>query len=130
MNNELDPKVDETAKVLKTMLDGILATADTEREKTESYKGLFSEPGLDTLLRKANDDIIRTVIDTSHVLKKKHGYAKVNDKAYYMLLALPFLANKLRKHIEATEGSSCCVDKTYFILGKALEAALADNTNN
>lgn len=126
----LEGAADDSTQALTDIMGGILRAADEERKKSESYKGLFTEDTLDGLMRALDRKMIDSVLSATAVLKEKYGYEHVGDDAFYILLAMPFLANKLEKYIEKTEGSACCVDKTYFLLGSLVKAALEADPRN
>ena len=110
---------------LKDLVGGIVAAADLERSQSEAYKTLFTHvDGLEQLTRELNNIMTDSVLNASKVLKDKLGYDSVPDEAYFMLLALPFLKKSTEKHIRATQGMSCCVDKTYWHLANELRKLL------
>lgn len=109
---------------VKQVLDGILALAEAEREKSESYKDLFAHDDIEPLLRDAEHRMSTIALDVCRVLEKKHGYKRVGNEAYALLLALPYLEGNLTKHIQATEGHACSVDKSFYLLAHRLRTLL------
>lgn len=125
-NKPKDDKAErESAEALGGIFSGIIAAADKERKASESYKDLFTtSETLDGLLRALELKMTDHVLNATTILKEKYGYDRTPDEAFMLLLALPFLANRLENYIEKTEGSACCVDKTYYVLAKNLRSAL------
>lgn len=118
-------------KELKTILDGIVAAADKEREQSEPYKDLFkSSDDLESLIYHLSHKMTTHVLNASKVLKDKFGYDKVPDEAFYFLLAVPFLDNSLKKHVVSTQGSSVSSDKVRYHLAKELRTKLAQPLTN
>jgi len=126
MKDKADGKAEEfSAEALKSLMEGIIGVAEKERKASASYKLLFKRSNsMEGLLRNLEDEMTGHALNATTVLKEKYGYEKVSDEAYILLLALPFLEYNLVRYIQKTEGPSCCVDKAYYILEKAITQAL------
>ena len=121
-NQPLNEK--DFAKGLGQLLNSLVDVANDEREKSQSYKDMFDtgKEGHEGLLRNLQSKMTDNVLDACHVLEKKHG--RLGNEVFYFLMALPYLENKLVNHIQKTEGSSCSVDKAYYILSESLQKLL------
>ena len=107
------------------MIGSILELADKERKASEPYKNLFKKTEgkpLPIFLSEVEREMTGKVLDAIAILEERG--IKVNNEAYYFLLALPLTAHVLEKHIQKTEGSACCVDKTYHLLEKEFNKLL------
>jgi len=126
MSNEL--KI--TAETLKEVMDGILSSAEKERESSQPYKDMF-EAGdhLEGLLRHVEMSCSSVMLDACSVLEKRRG-VRVSHEIMGFLLLVPWLAMKIEKEISAKEGICCCVDKTYYLLAKELERLCAASSKS
>lgn len=120
------PNVEQAAADdLKNVLGALIGAADSERESDKKYQDLFKgSADLESLLRNTELAMTDAVLNATKVLKDKLGYERVPDEAFMLLLALPFLANRLEHYIEKSQGPACCVDKAYYHLAENLKAAL------
>ena len=102
---------------LESVVDAIVKEADKEREESEPYKELFGEHGesIEGLLRKTEHEMTKIVLNMCHVLKEKYK-CRVPDELFNIVLALPFVTNRLEKDIRDKEGMTYCVDKSYRLL--------------
>lgn len=107
-------------EALAAVLGGMLKASELEREKTEPYKEMFKAGSSYTgLLRELKSKGMRPTLDAAKVLQDMG--AEISDDLFEFLIALPYLAYKLQRHIDATEGMCCCADKTFFLLSAHLK---------
>jgi len=113
-------------EVIKTILD----KADEERKNSDSYKHLFeASDGLSSFISNLEDEIDRVVLDGCAVLENKFGVKNIRPELFNMLLGIALFSSILEKKIIATEGSSCCVDKTHFILAEVMRKIIVEQNN-
>lgn len=117
---------------LDNVLGGILAAADKERQASQSYKDLFEgSADVESLLRQTDRNMTRAVLDATKVLDVKFGYSEMpndkRDEIFWLLMALPFLIRQTTKHIEKTQGMSCCVDKAYYHVANQIKEILGSS---
>lgn len=119
--------IEVTQEALTSVLQGMVNAHKTEREKSNPFKAMF-QPGssFTDLLREVKSTGMKGVLDASAVLKQRYG-AYISHPVFEFLLATPFLAYKLQRHIENTDGASCSVDKTYFLLSEELKRLIEAN---
>ena len=114
MNKELNENT------LGEMLEAMASAFTEERKKEKPYKELFKAGSTYTgLLRDLELKMSRHVLDACDVYEVRHG-VKINNNQYYLLLALPLLAEIAEMDARKNEGSACCVDKAYFLLSEQL----------
>ncbi len=109
-------------KPIKEIIDGLADLFTKERKESEPYKDMFSAvtgENYEGLLRKVESRIMEAVLDACIVIESKTGKSAGNE-VYEFLLALGYSARELENKIKQAEGTSCCVDKTYYILNKKL----------
>jgi hypothetical protein len=112
-------------ETLEKVIGGILDIADKERKASDSYKNLFEKSdGLQGFISHLENEIVSIVLDGATVLQQKFGYKNINNDTYHFLLSLGLANNLLENKITKEEGTSCCVDKTHFILAKILRDKL------
>lgn len=113
-------------EALKDVIDGIIALADKERKESEPYKNLFKKMNgvsLPVSLEAVTDEMTSAALNASAAFRNQG--IKLNNEAWRFLLALPITAHLLEKHIKETEGSACCVDKTWHLLGRQFQELIA-----
>lgn len=100
-------------QALAEVIGGLLARADAEREKSESYKNLWdaSENNLRSLLSEAHHQMMEPIMSVCKVIEEKFE-VRISDKLYDLIKLLPVAMSELREHITEKEGHSCCADKT------------------
>lgn len=114
-------------EAIAAVLNGMVAAFEGEREQSEPFKEMFKAGSTFTgLLRHLESVGMGAALDASTVLEQKHG-VWVSRPVLEFLLALPYLSYKLEKHIERTEGVSCCVDKSFFLLSEELKRLIQAN---
>ena len=119
--------VEVTTKALGTVLNGLVESFRAEREKSEPFKELFKAGSTFTgLLRQLEMQGMGSTLDAMEVLKQRHG-VWVSHPVMDFLLAVPYLSHTLERHIRETAGSSCCVDKTIFLLSEELKRLIEAN---
>lgn len=121
-------------KVLADLLGGLAQAADREREASDSYKGLFKGSlDVESLLRSLDFKMTDHVLNATKILGEKYGYNELSrekkDEIFWLLMALPFLIRQTTKHIERTQGSSCCVDKAYYHVAEQIQEILRKETS-
>lgn len=105
---------------LISVLDDIVRLADQKRKDSDGYKAMFQKAeGLDfrNLLRHLHSEMLSPVLDSSTVIQTITG-KKITNDVYFILSSLLPLERLIENHISDSEGSSCCVDKTYFLLNE------------
>lgn len=125
---------EELNNALAEVMGGILVKAEQERKLSKPYIDLFkSADGTNfiSLLGKTELRMTEAVLDTISVIKATIG-KEVNDDAFALLMALPYIALTLTKDISLNEGHSCCVDKVYYLLDRLLKEkmGIADGSND
>jgi hypothetical protein len=123
MEEEMED-IELTEQTLKEVLEGMVSAFNSESEKTDSFKSLFREGSAYTgLLRELDNQTMKSVLNACRVLEKKE--IKITKELFNFLLALPFLSHNLEKHIRETDGSCCCVDKSFYLLSEQLKKLIA-----
>ena len=123
------PKV--TTDALKQVMTSLVDMANSEREKSDSYKDMFKKTdgvNFEGLLRDAEFRMLEIVLNVCQVIETKTGVTGVDRELWNVLLALPFVEAQLEKDISAKEGSCCCVDKAYYLLNEFVKSHLKDKT--
>ena len=116
-----------TTEALATVLRGLADAFQAEREQTEPFKEMFKAGSTFTgLLRHLEMVGTGAALDACSVLEQKHG-TFCSRPVLDFLLALPYLANRLERQIEAEAGSCCCTDKTFFLLSEELKRLIEAN---
>lgn len=114
----MEKSLDNAEISIKQVISQLVEQASIERQKTDSYKTMFTIGSSYTdVLRMLEFNMIGGVLDATEVLKKKHN-RPVNKDQFNFLLALPYLVHQLEKEICDKEGISCSVDKVYFLLSE------------
>jgi hypothetical protein len=111
-----------TEESLKQVMQGILEVANKEREESQPYKDLFGltkENSITGALRDVEHKMTSLALDICHILETKYDIKVTNEK-FGLLLALPFVLDRLEKDISAKEGHMCCVDKAFHLVNKIL----------
>lgn len=105
------------ADVMKSMV----AAFEKEREKSDAFKDMFAAGGsFSGLLRQVNHTCMSGVLDATQVLRGRHG-VQCTKEALEFMLAVPYLAYKLKHEIEERDGMCCCVDKAFYLLSEELK---------
>ena len=110
-------------KDLVNIMNALAGKWADEAKDRESYKELFKAfEGNDfrSLLRDLEFKMEGLVLEAMQVIEDKIG-TPPNRTVFDVLLALPFLSNKLERSISEANGSACCVDKAFHTLAKVLE---------
>lgn len=122
-SSEPDTNVDKkiSQEALSNLLTTLAESFQKERQKSEPYKEMFKAGSTYTgLLRQLELPGESAALDACDVVERRFK-KKGNNNLYEFLLAVPYLAYKLRKQIEKEEGSACCVDKAFFILSEHMK---------
>ena len=119
----MEKELDENT--LRDMMTTLADAYTKERQRKEPYKELFKAGSTHTgLLRELKSKMMTHVLDACNIYEERLGM-KINKNQYYVLMALPLLAEIAEQDARRNEGASCCVDKAYFMLSEQLKA-LAD----
>ena len=118
-------KIKKVGKVteagLKSVMEGILEMADKERQADPKYIEMFKKgTSFGGLISEVEHQMEGPALDACDVLKKKFG-VKCTNEVYNFILSIPLLSSLLEKKIMNMEGSTCCVDKTHYIMSAVLE---------
>jgi len=102
----------EFGNSLETVFSALAKRFEEESSQTEPWKNLFkaSDQGLKGILSEADMQMMRVVLNTTDVIKKKFGI-RMSNKLYNLIKALPFVMNRLKDTIREQQGLSCCADK-------------------
>lgn len=103
---------DTFTKSLETVMNSLLEQAKIARQNEDTYKDMFeaSKYGLRGLLDKLDHEMTSLVLDAVQVINDKTG-KNVDNETFYLMMALPFLRDKLERDIQQKEGHVCSVDK-------------------
>ena len=117
---------EDIKKALVGVMDGLVSAYDEERKVDPEWKKLFAKTeGLNfkSLLREVEHQMLTIALDTYSLIEAECAKVGKNPhkEAYNIITALPYLARQLEKHATKTEYSACCVDKSFYILNKALQ---------
>lgn len=107
---------------IKEVLDTFLAKIELERRADPEYQDLFKkvqEHG--RFLREMQHRMSKVVLDGCSAIKQDNNLNHVGNDIYSFFLALPLLTYILEKQIISQDGTSCCVDKVYYILSNMLK---------
>jgi hypothetical protein len=111
--------------IIKEVIENMLKGIEEERQKDPVYKDMFKKSSdFGGLLHETENRMVSPILDACQILKDKFGINKIDNETYMFLLSLPILEHLIQKKIEETEGSCCCVDKTYILLSKLLKKKL------
>ena len=111
----------EMQSVLAEVLDSMVSAFEKERAQTDAYKTMFSGGGSFTgLLRQVNHSCMSGVLDGTQVLRGRYDVECTQEVMEFML-AVPYLAYKLKREIEDRDGMCCCVDMVFFLLSEELK---------
>lgn len=111
----------DVQSALAEVLNSMVEAFEKEREQDESFKKMFTAgKSFSGLLRQVNHTCMSGVLDGMQVLRGRHGVQCTHEVMEFML-AVPYLAYKLKREIEAREGMCCCVDKTFYLLSEELK---------
>ena len=106
---------------LAEVMEAMVIAFEKEREQSDAFKTMFASGGsFAGLLRQVNQTCMSGVLDGMQVMRGRYG-VDCTDKVMEFLLAVPYLAYKLRYKIEERDGMCCCVDKTFFLLSEELK---------
>jgi len=108
--------------VLKDVINSIVDSFADDVRNTDSYKELFEKlDGNDyrALLRDLECKMESLALDAVQAIEDKFG-KNITREQMDILYGLPLLSHRLEKLILKEHGSSCCVDKTFLILAKAM----------
>lgn len=118
-----EPSMDSLA----SLLGGLVAAFQAEREKDTAFKDLFGVgSSFSGLLRALEGLGMTATLDACTVLEKRHG-VWISDPVLDFLLAVPFLARRLEKQIQDASGPSCCADKAFALLSEELQRLIEAN---
>lgn len=113
--------MDNNTKILGELINNIVDIADKERLESEPYKDLFTKSDTaEGLLRNMDDEMTKIILNGCTVLKQKFGLEKIGNEKFHILQALPFVLSTIEKDIRDKEGSSCCVDKAFYLISKKM----------
>jgi hypothetical protein len=122
MKKNRKTKVEISDSILKETITSIFEVIQKERKEDPEYRDLFKKSiSGDSLLSEMNFKMEGIVLNGCEILTEKFGYKKINDNLYCFLLALPLINHLLENRIIESEGPACCVDKTSYLLAKALQ---------
>lgn len=111
----------EVTSALAEVLETMVAAFEKEREQSVAFKKMFAGGGSFTsLLRQVNHSCISGVLDGMQVMRGRYDVQCTKEVMEFML-AVPYLAYKLKHEIEERDGMCCCVDKTFFLLSEELK---------
>ena len=108
---------DKIVEALKSVMNGLLESANKKRRESNGYKDLFEVTGqnCEGLLRALELKISMLVWDAVTVIEDKFKI-KLDRAQFNVLQALPFIESELSNYISKTEGAACSVDKAYYLL--------------
>ena len=115
---ELEPNA------LKKVIDNLMDVFEKERKADPEYKDMFKNAKtyssfLSNVIFKLNEHNL----DACAVLEKKFN-VHISEEVYRFVLSLPLLDHLIEKEITKTEGITCCVDKTHYLLSNMLETLI------
>lgn len=107
--------------VLADVMKSMVAAFEKEREQADAFKTMFSAGGsFSGLLRQMNRTCMSGVLDGLQVLRGRYEVQCTQEVMEFML-AVPYLAHKLKREIEERDGMCCCVDKVFYLLSEELK---------
>lgn len=111
----------ESQASLAEVMEAMVTAFEKEREQSDAFKTMFASGGsFAGLLRQVSHTCMSGVLDGMQVMRGRYG-VDCTDQVMEFLLAVPYLAYKLRYEIEERDGMCCCVDKTFFLLSEELK---------
>lgn len=106
---------------LASVLTSMVEAFEKEREQSDAFKAMFQAGGsFSGLLRQVNHSCMSGILDGTQVLRGRYG-AHCSKEVMEFMLAVPYLAYKLRHEIEERDGMCCCVDKVFYLLSEELK---------
>jgi hypothetical protein len=114
-SDEQQPSVEDA---LKSVLGGLLARADAERQSEEPYKLLFAsfkDGGLARAIFDAERAMKAVAMNLDAVVRAQTGKG-LDNELFPVVMGLPLAMWLVRRDIEKLEGSFCCADKTRLLL--------------
>jgi hypothetical protein len=111
----------EFQATLAEVMESMVTAFEKEREQSDAFKTMFASGGsFAGLLRQVNHTCMSGVLDGTQVLRGRYGVRCTKEVMEFML-AVPYLAYRLKHEIEERDGMCCCVDKTFFLLSEELK---------
>jgi len=120
-----DTLTDKTA--MAEVMDNMIKNIEEAKQEDPTYKDLFKKStDFGGLLRETKNMMTTPILDTCQILRDKFDIKNTSNEIYMFLLSLPLLEYIIEERITKTEGSSCCVDKTYYLLSQILKEKIGE----